>query len=197
MQPHGLVACQTPLFMVFPKQEYWSGLPLPSLGDRPDPGIEPASPVLGGRFFITEPYGKPVYGYGGLLVCHFYHLSSYNVLFASSSPLWTALSLLFPPSLFFPSNVLHFPWILSLIVLEGILQPFLWIPIAFPISLVILAFSTVLFPPPPPDWIVKESRNQGALKLHLQPVDTKSKVGHGSNPAYSNWFRIHSFLGKF
>lgn len=54
-----------------------------------------------------------------------------------------------------------------------------------------------VFPPPPPKWIVKESRNQGTLKLHLQPVDTKSKVGHGPNPAYSNWFRIHSFLERF
>ena len=33
-----------PLSMGFPRQEYWSGLPLPSLGDLPDPGIESASP---------------------------------------------------------------------------------------------------------------------------------------------------------
>ena len=33
-----------PLSMGFPRQEYWSGLPLPSLGDLPDPGIEPVSP---------------------------------------------------------------------------------------------------------------------------------------------------------
>ena len=31
--------------MGFPRQEYWSGLPFPSPGDLPDPGIEPASPV--------------------------------------------------------------------------------------------------------------------------------------------------------
>ena len=43
------VACQAPLSMVFSRQEYWSGLPCPPLGDLPDPGIElksPASPVL-------------------------------------------------------------------------------------------------------------------------------------------------------
>ena len=53
------VAHQLPLSMGFPKQEYWSGLPFPSLGDLPDPGIEPRSLALVGRFFTTEPPGKP------------------------------------------------------------------------------------------------------------------------------------------
>ena len=44
--------------MGFPRQEYWSGLPPPSPGDLPDPGIEPMSPALVGRFFTTEPPGK-------------------------------------------------------------------------------------------------------------------------------------------
>ena len=35
------VACQAPLSMGFSRQEHWSGLPLPSPGDLPDPGIEP------------------------------------------------------------------------------------------------------------------------------------------------------------
>ena len=43
----------------FPKQEYWSGLPFPSPGDLPDPGIKHKSPALAGRFFTTEPPGKP------------------------------------------------------------------------------------------------------------------------------------------
>ena len=34
------VACQAPLSMGFPRQEYWNGLPFPSLGDLPDPGIK-------------------------------------------------------------------------------------------------------------------------------------------------------------
>ena len=50
-----------PLFMAFPRQEYWSGLSFPSPGDLPDPGIEPESPVLAGGFFKTEPPGKPVF----------------------------------------------------------------------------------------------------------------------------------------
>ena len=37
---------QSPLSMGFPRQEYWSGLPFPSQGDLPDPGIEPESPAL-------------------------------------------------------------------------------------------------------------------------------------------------------
>ena len=37
---------QAPLSIGFPRQEYWRGLPFPSPGDLPDPGIEPVSPVL-------------------------------------------------------------------------------------------------------------------------------------------------------
>ena len=40
------VARPVPPFVGFPRQEYWSGLPFPSLGHLPDPGIEPASPAL-------------------------------------------------------------------------------------------------------------------------------------------------------
>ena len=53
------VVHQAPLSMGFPRQEYWSGLPFPSPGDLPDPGIEPASPALAGRFSTAEPPGKP------------------------------------------------------------------------------------------------------------------------------------------
>ena len=51
-------ACQAPLSMGFAREEYWSGLPFPSLGDLPNPGIESASPAIVGRFFSTEPLGK-------------------------------------------------------------------------------------------------------------------------------------------
>ena len=52
------VACQAPLSMarIFSRQEDWSGLPFPTLGDLPDPGFEPVSLVslaLAGRFFTT------------------------------------------------------------------------------------------------------------------------------------------------
>ena len=48
------VAFQTSLPMEFPRQGYWSGLPFPSPEDLPDPGIEPVSLVLAGRFFTTS-----------------------------------------------------------------------------------------------------------------------------------------------
>ena len=40
------VACLAPLSLTFSRQEYWNGLPFPSLGELPDPGIEPRSPAL-------------------------------------------------------------------------------------------------------------------------------------------------------
>ena len=52
------VAHQAPQSMGFSRHEYWSGLPFPSPGDLPDPGIEPTSPALTGGFF-AEPPGKP------------------------------------------------------------------------------------------------------------------------------------------
>ena len=47
---------QAPVSMRFPRQEYWSGLPFPSPGDRP--GMEPAPPALAGGFLTAEPAGK-------------------------------------------------------------------------------------------------------------------------------------------
>ena len=57
-----LMECSPPgssLSMGFLRQEYWSGLPFPSPGDLPSPGIKPVSPALAGGFFITEPSRKP------------------------------------------------------------------------------------------------------------------------------------------
>ena len=53
------VAYQAPLSVGFSRLEYWSGLPFPSPGDLPNPGIEPMSPALAGGFFTSEPPGKP------------------------------------------------------------------------------------------------------------------------------------------
>ena len=54
------VACQIPLSMGFPRQEYWSGLPFPSPGDLWDPGIEPRSPTLQVNSLPTELKEKPI-----------------------------------------------------------------------------------------------------------------------------------------
>ena len=51
-------AYQVPLSMGFSRQEYWSGLPFPSPGDLPDPGIEPRSPALQADASQSEPPGK-------------------------------------------------------------------------------------------------------------------------------------------
>ena len=53
------VACQAPLSMGFSRQEYWSGLPFPSPGDLPDPGVEFESPALQADSLLTEWQGKP------------------------------------------------------------------------------------------------------------------------------------------
>ena len=50
---------RTPLFVEFSGQEYWSGLPFPSPGDLPVPGIEPRSPALQADSLLSEPPGKP------------------------------------------------------------------------------------------------------------------------------------------
>ena len=48
-------AHQSPLSMEFSRQEYWSGFPFLSTGHLPNPGIEPMSPALASKFFITVP----------------------------------------------------------------------------------------------------------------------------------------------
>ena len=54
------IAHQAPLSMGFFRQEYWSGLPFPSPGDLPGPGIEPGSPALQTEALLSELPGKPV-----------------------------------------------------------------------------------------------------------------------------------------
>ena len=58
------VAGQASLSMGFSRQEYWSGLPCPSSGDRRDPGIEPTSPMspaLAGGFLTTSASWETLY----------------------------------------------------------------------------------------------------------------------------------------
>ena len=60
------VAPQAHLSMGFSKQEYWSGLPFPSPGDLPGPGIKLVSPALADRFYTSEPPEKPEIFLGGV-----------------------------------------------------------------------------------------------------------------------------------
>ena len=55
------VAHQDPVSMGFSRQEYWSGLPFPSPGDLPNPGIELGSPAFQADTLTSEPPGKPHY----------------------------------------------------------------------------------------------------------------------------------------
>ena len=52
-------ACRPPLSVGFLRQEHSGGLPSPSPGELPGPGIKPVSPALAARLFTTEPPGKP------------------------------------------------------------------------------------------------------------------------------------------
>ena len=54
--------------MGFSRQEYWSGLPFPSPGDLPNPGIEPRSPVSQADSLLIELQGKPLSCYGYVMV---------------------------------------------------------------------------------------------------------------------------------
>ena len=75
------VAYQAPLSVGFSKQEYWSGLPFPSPGDLPDPGIKPGSPALQADALPSKPPGNvPVY-----ILLYFKHRSRMVRNFSSKS----------------------------------------------------------------------------------------------------------------
>ena len=57
--PVDCIAHKAPQSMGFSRKEYWSGLPFPSPGDLPDPGIKPRSPALQSDALTSEPRGKP------------------------------------------------------------------------------------------------------------------------------------------
>ena len=63
------IAHQALLSVGFSRQEYWSGLPFPSPGDSPDPGIKPGSPALQADSLSFEPPGKPI-SYLKIHSCH-------------------------------------------------------------------------------------------------------------------------------
>ena len=62
------VTCQAPPSMGFSRQEYWSGLPVPSPGDLSDPGIEPRSPAFQADALTSRPPGKPLLEYSCFII---------------------------------------------------------------------------------------------------------------------------------
>ena len=66
--------CMNPMDCTpFSRQEYWSGLPFPSPGHLPDPGIEPGSPALQVDSLPSEPPGKPFVSIGKTQILHRNH----------------------------------------------------------------------------------------------------------------------------
>jgi len=76
-----IIARQAPLFMRFPRQEYWSGLPFPSPGDLPNPGIEPVSPALQVDSLPLSLQGSP-----DMYVCMYIHtyIYTHNRIFSAT-----------------------------------------------------------------------------------------------------------------
>ena len=77
------MAHQALLSIGFSRQEYWSGLPFPSPGHLPDPGIKPKSPASAGGFFTTQLPGNLMIYIYGLLEFHYntcYYYSDFNVI---------------------------------------------------------------------------------------------------------------------
>ena len=64
--------CQAPLSMGFLRQEYWSGLPCPSPGNLPDPGIKPRSPALQADSLLSEPSLLKITHFQNMCVFHFH-----------------------------------------------------------------------------------------------------------------------------
>ena len=61
LRPPWNVACQAPLSLGFPRQQYQSGLPFPSVRDPPSPGFKSTPLALADGFLHTEPPGKPIH----------------------------------------------------------------------------------------------------------------------------------------
>ena len=75
------VACQAPLSMGFSRQEYWRGLPFPTPGDLPNPGIEttsPEFPALAGGFFTTSATWEAQFYESSLLSLLYIHMLSHS-----------------------------------------------------------------------------------------------------------------------
>ena len=91
----GTGASQAPLFMGFPRQEYWSGLPFPSPGHLPHPKIKPASPALAGGFFTTEPPRRLIF----CCCCCYIHLFTFWISHLSGNTVFVFPCLTFHSTL--------------------------------------------------------------------------------------------------
>ena len=123
----GLCFCFCASAILFSRQEYYSGLPFPSVGDLPNPGIKPASfasPVLAGGFF-TSWFTRGVLLWGESKDIIYIAVGSLSLLRGSS------------PSLLFPTQgsnpgVPHCRWILYQLSHKGSPRILEWVAYPFP-----------------------------------------------------------------
>ena len=97
------VAYHAPPSMGYSRQEYWSGLPFPSPGDLPDPGIEPRSPAFQADTLPSEPPQKPVHSMvlGNCIIKCIHH---YSIIHSSFTVLKISCSAYSPPLPWTPGN---------------------------------------------------------------------------------------------
>ena len=116
------VPCQAPPSVGFFREEYWSGLPFPSPGDLPHPGIEPWSPALQADSLPSEPPGKNKVKVAQLCpaVCNPRDYTVHGILQARVLE-WGSLSLLQQIFLTQESNcgLLYYRWILYQLSYQG------------------------------------------------------------------------------
>ena len=112
------VACQAPLSMGFSRQEYWSGLPCPSPGDLPNPGIKPRSSALQVDSLPSEPPGK-VADYLSIYLSIIYLPTNKSIIFFSFWPQfcsllhnWLLLMLRLMLSVFQAERVMYLLWVI-------------------------------------------------------------------------------------
>ena len=83
--------------MEFSKQKYWSGLPFPSPGDLPDPGIKPRPPALQAEALPSEPPGKPLLPLG----TGHHHSTFYFFMYQYFTPFYDSTVFHFKDIIFF------------------------------------------------------------------------------------------------
>ena len=77
--PHGLWSTKLLCPWGFSRQQYWSGLPCPSPGDLPNPGIECRSPTTQADCLLSESPGKPIYRTTGKTKSMFEHMERHRL----------------------------------------------------------------------------------------------------------------------
>ena len=106
------IAHRAPPSMEFSRQEYWSGLPFPSPGGLPDPGIGPRSPALQANTLPSEPPGKYPHGLTALCAFPLTHIGNPRHQISNHNLEWykpSFLSLLYLSQILFEDTTcMHF-----------------------------------------------------------------------------------------